>query len=223
MTPLAPLRPALCRHNLLPKKTIALMRDIYSRSKELDITSLTLTLNSDGNYWQVLAGVDFTKHGLMRIPVTDIRLPEDLLEDAKALTFELMKDQHLANEIEEVDGDFVISERSGNYALTFFEGCAILYPDNLAAFIRSHGSEISANPDKISSRAQVCTIIMEKAVSQHERLAQLRSIQDALSDWRKLTGISVKTYERNIGFEVIDPTADEIAGCSKTFISKGAS
>jgi hypothetical protein len=222
LTKLVPLRPVLCRRNLIPKKTAALLQDFLLRGKEHDITCVTVDLYSDGNDWHVLAGLDVTKRDLIRKPVNHSKLPNELQKIAEDLTYRLMANQYVAQDFGEVDGNFVISEGFGKYSLSFFPGCAILYAHNLDHFIKGNRLKILDAPDSIANRAQICTIILEKAEGQHQRIAQLPKVEQALRSWRKMTGVSVHSTQQTYGFEIVDPTSKKITTCSKGFISKGA-
>lgn len=223
MTAPMTFKPALCRRSLLPDDLLRDVEDFISRSASHGMMAITQPLITDGENLYAMTSVRFvmrTADGVRHAAPTETNLPGALETEARDIALRLMVTDTIARELEEVDSDFIVFQRQGIYCLTFYPGCAILYPDDPAGRLEGDPWDLTDNPNLVESRAAICTLILSDAQSYHQRIAQSSRALQALQMWRATTDLTEASLVKKTGLLMALPTRSEIATCEIACIAR---
>ncbi len=218
-----PLSPAMCRRDLLSEDQFFDLDDLLSQASGCGLAAITLPFLYNGDTLYALAAMSFVMRdgeSYRHQSVTQTGLPPDLDAKARDLALRLLDTHGVCSDLEEVDADYLVFQADGTFCLTFFPGCAILYPDDPAGRLQGDAYEIATHPDRIGNRAQICTLILNDVASNHERAAQPPKVLRALDAWRRMHGLDSHSMMQKTGVRLASPTQMEIMSCNQDYIGR---
>jgi hypothetical protein len=226
----------MCRRDILPKDIQAQMDGVFSVGAENGLVALTLSVATIGDDLNILSGVNFTirRNGkYLHETATQSSLPGTLQSDLCALALRLMEDRGIVDVLAEIDPHLLVFPENSTRSLTFFQGCAIAYPDDPSTIIHSIAKELRHAPDLVKNRAQGCTMILNVPASQHDRISQGTKVIQAFNHWQEMTGVKAGGAKANgakadtildrAGIKMKSPDQGDIFSCMADCISKDVS